>query len=171
MALFAARVGAYLGDMLLLFVVFGPAGLLVQSLTGLRPETGPEIWLFLLATFSLPSWLYFVLCESGAGGATVGKRLAGLQVRTVNGGRIGPGRSLVRTAVKLLPWELVHWSAFGLSSSLQSFSPRQTTGLALAWVLLAAWLISAARSGGRASIHDRLAGTEVTRAARAPVDS
>lgn len=63
---------------------------------------------YLLASVSLPAWCYFALSEGSARQATLGKRWLGLRVVDEYGGRVGLGRALARTAVKLLPWELAH---------------------------------------------------------------
>jgi uncharacterized RDD family membrane protein YckC len=56
----------------------------------------------------LPVLLYFALMESSRWQATIGKRVVGLRVMTMGGGRVGFPRSLLRNALKLIPWELAH---------------------------------------------------------------
>ncbi len=161
MHLLIRRVAAYLLDILLLFAVLAPLGQVVLRLLGWAPSTGQEIAATILWNFSLPVWLYFFVADRSAAGATPGKRLLRIQVRAEGGGRVGPWRALARTAVKLLPWELSHLSAFALSSDLSALGPPQVAGLALANLLAVAYLIDAIASGGRRSVHDRLAGTLV----------
>jgi uncharacterized RDD family membrane protein YckC len=160
--LLGRRIAAYLIDILILFVVLLPAGLLIQRLLpGSPPTTGPAIWRTVLWSFSLPTWLYFVLSDSSAAGATLGKRLVRLRVADQADRRIAPGRALARTAVKLLPWEMIHLSAFGLSANLSQFSPAQTVGVAGANLLAVVYLGLAAATHGRRSVHDLVAGTTV----------
>jgi uncharacterized RDD family membrane protein YckC len=106
--------------------------------------------------FSLPTWTYFILADSSPGGATVGKWLLGLHVARVLGGRLG-WLALLRCAVKLLPWEAAHMSAF-----LLSMAPvGQLIGLGLANALALAYFGVAAWTRGRRSVHDYVASTEV----------
>ncbi len=151
------RIGAFLTDILLLFVVIVPASFLLLWVTGYMPRTGPEIWHWLLLTASLPAWLYFILCDHSARGATVGKRLFKLRAVTTASERISLGRALVRTAVKLIPWEVTHVSGFGLANQ----PALQTAGLIAAYGLIFAYLIVLAISRGRRSVHDLVVRTEV----------
>jgi uncharacterized RDD family membrane protein YckC len=115
MALVTRRTGAFLVDILLIFAVAGPCGFIIQLLINQPPKTGPGIWINILWNFSLPSWFYFLLCDRSRTGRTVGKRILKLQVVRQMGKRLGWGQALGRTAVKLLPWEIIHFSAFALS--------------------------------------------------------
>jgi uncharacterized RDD family membrane protein YckC len=162
--LLGRRVAAYLVVMLLLFAALAPAGQLVLWLFGAAPpRTGPAIARVILWNFSLPAWLYFIVSDQSAFGATLGKRLFKIQVRTVGGERLSLGRSLARTAVKLLPWELVHVSAFALSTDLSQFRLVQIIGVGAANVLALLYLGVAAATRGRRSVHDYAAGTLVLR--------
>ena len=149
-------------DMLLLFAVLAPLGVLVSWVLGYRPETGSEIWHVLLLNFSLPVWLYFIGFESGPAGATPGKRLLRLRVIDPHTGHSpAPMRAVARTAVKLLPWELVHVSMFALAPEGGETLPFQWALLGLAYALMLVYLIDAFVSGGRRAPHDRLAGTRI----------
>ena len=164
--LFRRRCAAYVLDIALLFAVLGPTGWLVQRALGLAPTTGLEIWSALLLNFSLPAWLYFTVSDASTSGATLAKRLLGLRVSRQDGARVGALRALVRTGVKLLPWELTHISAFALATRLDTFSLMQGIGLATANMLAIVYLVCAASTEGRRSVHDFAAGTVVTVAPR-----
>lgn len=159
--LFGVRLAAYAVDIVLLFVILGPAGWFAQKLLGISPVTGLEIWLTLLLNFSLPTWLYFTLCESSPRRATFGKRWLGIEVTLENGQRLTPGKALGRTAIKLLPWELVHVSAFGLAAESGDWLAWQTVGLVLANAAVLVYLALAVKTRGRKSVHDFFAGTAV----------
>jgi len=165
--LLARRVAAYLLDILILFAVLAPLGQLILRLFGATPRSGPEIAATILWNFSLPVWLYFILSDSSASGATLGKRLLAIQVRTEQGARLGLGRSLARTAVKLLPWELIHIFAFALSVDLSEFRPVQLIGVSAANLLTLAYLALAIATRGRRSAHDFVAGSFIRAASRA----
>ena len=159
-ALLGRRVAAYLVDIVLLFAVLAPAGQLILWLLGAEtPRTGPAIGRTILWNFSLPAWLYFILSDQSATGATLGKRLLKIQVRDRSGERLSFGRALARTAVKLLPWELVHVSAFAFSTDLGQLSGPQLIGVAAANVLTIIYLGVAIKTRGQRSAHDYAAGT------------
>jgi uncharacterized RDD family membrane protein YckC len=160
--LFARRVVAYLIDMVLLFAVLAPLGWLVQTGIGWVPERR-EIWLVLLVNFSLPSWTYFTILEARPAGATIAKALAGVRVRRA--GALDPAWQalLLRTAVKLLPWELVHLSAFALAPAPGEGGVLSWTDIALANAAILVYLGWAFVTGGRRSLHDLAAGTWIER--------
>ena len=163
--LFGRRVGAYVLDIALLFVVLGPTGWLVQRALGLVPSTGFQIWLTLLVNFSVPTWGYFAVADTSRSGATLGKRWLGLRASRLDGGRISWIQALCRTAAKLLPWELVHVSVFALETREGELSIVQSVGLVVANALMLGYLTCAALTRGRRGIHDLVAGTEVQAAA------
>lgn len=163
--LFRRRAGAYVVDIIALFLMLGPIGWLSQNALGFAPSTGVQIWVSLLLNFSLPTWVYFAVADASHTGATFGKRWLGLRVARQDGGQIGSMLALGRTAAKLLPWELVHVSAFALQREPGEFTAAQGVGLAVANALALAYLACAALTRGRRSIHDVMAGTLVVPAA------
>jgi uncharacterized RDD family membrane protein YckC len=135
--------------------------ILIQRWQNYQPVTGPEIWSVLLWNFSVPIWAYFLAFEILPGHATIGKRIFRLSVRRADGTPAGLARLVVRNVVKLLPWELVHFSALSVpaTSTQRLGSPSLT--MTLASVLLVLYLVAAAISRGQRSIPDLVAGTEV----------
>lgn len=158
--LMSRRSAAYVVDVALLFAVLGPMAFLVRGVVGVQPVTGLEIWVATLTSFSIPLWLYSALCDASRSGATVGKRVAGVAVTSINGsGRVTLPRAAVRTAVKLVPWELAHVVGFALADVI---GPAvQTTGVVAAKPLAAVWVGSAVLSDDSRSVHDLTAGTVV----------
>ncbi len=115
-----------------------------------------------LATLTLPAVLYFALADWR--GATLGKRLLGLRVVGEDGEPLRLGRSLLRSAVLLIPWEIAHtaiWSTPGWPMDPQP-GVAEWAGIVGSEVLAALYLLSAFVSG-RAP-HDWLARTRVYRA-------
>lgn len=111
---------------LILFVPFLFAG----ALSGVWEAWG---YLFVIPLVTgILSVLYFLVLEVAWGG-TIGKRIFGLQVQTVNGGRVSYGQSFIRNISKIF------------------------------WVfLLLDWLIGVATAGDkRQKYSDRMAGTVV----------
>lgn len=159
--LFFQRFAALLVDALLLLGVLIPVDILIQRWQNYQPVTGPEIWNVLLWNFSVPIWAYFLAFDILPGHATIGKRIFRLTVRRAEGAPVGAGRLVARNVVKLLPWELVHFSALSIqAASTQRLGPPSLT-MTLASVLLVLYFVAAAISRGRRSIPDLVAGTEV----------
>ncbi|MBL8843281.1 MAG: RDD family protein [Planctomycetes bacterium] len=165
------RAAAYLLDIALLFALLAPLAFLVKQLTGFAPETPAATWRLQLLEFSLPSWCYFAIADASARGATLGKRLLGLRVVTAAGQRLAPGRAFARTALKLLPWELSHLSAFALGDRFGELTALQSSGLVVANLLALTWLLLALASRGATSAHDRLVATRVERVGRSLSDA
>jgi uncharacterized RDD family membrane protein YckC len=161
--LLISRATAYFLDIVLLFFVLAPAGQLVRFAVGwpAASPTGLEVWLAAVLNFSVPTWTYFVLSDSSANGATMGKRLLGLRVVWLTGGRVSRARALARTAVKVLPWETAHLSALALSTGAADFRHWQVMGLLIANGLAVVYFVVAACTRGRRSVHDFVAATEV----------
>ena len=104
----------------------------------------------------------FQLEREFCAGATIGKRLLGLRVMDGAGGRLSRAQGLRRTAVKLLPWELVHLSAFALSRDMATFTIVQSVGLTFANLLVLLYALLLPFTRGARSLHDFAAGTKVS---------
>src|SRR3984893_4254162 len=91
-----------------------------------------EISAFLLLV--LPVILYFALFEHSSWQATWGKRKLRLRVTSIHGTRLSLIRSLVRSLLKFVPWELTHaclWRIPGWPLAPTSPAPIITAGLVL----------------------------------------
>ena len=75
--------------------------------------------------------------------------------------RIGFGRSLVRSAVKFLPWELGHYTVWQWSDG--ELPPPALAALVLAYALVAAYIVLPLVVQSRRSVYDLVAGTRVER--------
>ncbi len=157
--LVAQRALAYMIDIVLLFVTLATLVIIMARMTGLMPETHSQVWVATVLSFSIPAWLYFTLSDHSRLGATLGKRLLKLRVVTISKDQLSLGRSLARTAVKLMPWELAHIFGFALAGQLGSVG--QSAGLIAANGLILIYLIVALVTRGKRSIHDLVVGTEV----------
>jgi uncharacterized RDD family membrane protein YckC len=154
------RVAAYLVDVVVLAVVLLPVAFGIGSALGTQGLGGFDVWLRAVLLVSLPAWAYFIVTDR-FGGRSVGKRLIGLRTVEPDGGSPSWTRAIVRTAVKLAPWELVHLAFFGLSASFTEFSMLQIVLAGLAYALMAAYVIVPLFSGGRRGVQDLLADTRV----------
>ncbi|UCE41159.1 MAG: RDD family protein [Candidatus Aminicenantes bacterium] len=160
-AMVLRRTEAFLLDILIIFGICAPIGYLIQRLIGTSPQTGPAIWSTILWNISLPAWLYFLWSDHSKKGKSVGKWLLNLKVKTRTSERLGWGRALARTAIKLLPWEIIHFSSFALSKEFGTFTLHQYIGLVAGNLLAFAYFIASILTQGKRSIHDILLGTEI----------
>lgn len=173
------RIGAYYVDVALIVVFF------VVTQTFLRTplrillgdawmKSGLLLELYVLATVSVPAWLYFAFSDSSPRQATVGKRLWGLIVTDMAGKRIAFSQALARTVIKLLPWELAHLIAnvptsmwidpqSGALSWDVLVSPFRYSLFGIVYLLLGLYLVTMLLRTDRRSVHDLLTGTTVTR--------
>jgi uncharacterized RDD family membrane protein YckC len=158
------RLVAFGVDVALLAAVLLPLAFAIGGVPA-GDRTGPEVWQRIALTVSLPSWAYFIACDRLAGGRSMGKRLLGLRATRLEGRDIGWLTALVRTALRLLPWELTHAAFFLLSSGFKRVTPLQIGVAASTYVLILAYLVVALRNGGNRSVPDLVAGTMVTRVA------
>lgn len=111
--------------------------------------------------------------ESRGKGATVGKRLLGIHVKTADGEVLTFTQALSRTIIKLLPWEIAHmvinlptnaWinPATGVVDPANAVMGPFRSGILLSVYLLAfAYVVLAWRSPQKQSLHDRFMGTVV----------
>lgn len=167
--LIVRRVAAYLTDVMILFSGVLATQFALKAVTGFPSEsilnTGARIELWVLVSVSLPSWTYFVLFESSHWQSTPGKRLLGLQVVDRSGARLGLGRAIARTLVKVIPWEVTHLSLLFPTPIYDSDAADVRPGLILANVLLVLYLIVLLVTRGERTIHDLVAKTRIQTAA------
>jgi uncharacterized RDD family membrane protein YckC len=119
------------------------------------------------AVLVLPVGIYLFVTESSARQATVGKRVLRMRVVARDGSRPAAWRILVRTVVKLLPWEFAHffvWHTVAAASGDGVFPPWLIAGLVVADVLPVAYVLTVLIEPQRRGPHDLVAGTRVVRA-------
>lgn len=155
-------IAAYLALLVIISVGlgFGPLRSIFQAMFA-NPNSS-EFSAFLLLV--LPVVLYFALLECSSWQATWGKRKMGLRVIDTHGARLSFPRSLVRSLLKFLPWELTHaclWRIPGWPLAPTTPSPVITAGLVLVWILVAAYLVSMLVSKKHQAVYDWIAGTYV----------
>lgn len=160
------RLVAYGVDVALLAVVLLPISFAAGNLLGTTDVTGPEIWIRSLVLVSVPAWAYFIAAEVVGSGRTIGKRVLGLRTIRLGGQAPELPAAVTRTAVKLLPWELIHLAFFALSIRFGELAPIQVVVGGAAYVLMFVYLAVALRTGGARSIPDLVASTRVVRADR-----
>lgn len=117
------------------------------------------------AVLVLPVGVYLFLCERSARQATVGKRALRMKVVAVDGSRPSAVRILVRTIVKLLPWEVAHFFVWqtvdAVSRGDGAFPAWLLAGLVVADLLPVIYVLVVAFQRDRRGPHDLVAGTRV----------
>jgi len=114
---------------------------------------------FLLLT--LPVSLYFAFSESSIRQATWGKQKLGLKVTDYNRERVSLWRSLARTALKFIPWELSHTLIWNIAFSPEASSIMINYGFVVVYVLVGLNIASLIMTEKHQTIYDFLARTYV----------
>jgi uncharacterized RDD family membrane protein YckC len=152
-------VAAYIGVLGLVGALGRAAGLLPRHIT--TPGGRIVAQLAVIAVLTLPVTLWFACWEATPRGATPGKRLLGLRVSRLDGGRLTWSDSLLRSAVKIaVPWELAHT---GVWNSLAWPGPDAPINVVLFTVANGLLILNVAMVflGAHRPPYDRLAGTIV----------
>jgi uncharacterized RDD family membrane protein YckC len=116
---------------------------------------------FLLIT--LPVSLYFALSESSVRQATWGKQRLGLKVTDRDGNQISFWKSVVRTALKFIPWELAHTLIWQISFTPNQFPQWIVAGFIIVYLLIGANIASLVFRKDRQTLYDLLTGTYVVK--------
>jgi uncharacterized RDD family membrane protein YckC len=136
-----------------------------QATVGAPVEVFAQAWQwksFLFAMATVPSVIYFTLCESSRRQATPGKRALHVRVVDVYGARISAGRALLRTLVKLLPWDIACIaSGFPGPVIIATGAITHPRLLFVAYGLFALYIAAAMMTLRKQSVHDLAAGTYV----------
>jgi uncharacterized RDD family membrane protein YckC len=115
-------------------------------------------------TMSVPMWTYNTALVAGPRQATLGHRALGVSVVTLDGQPVSAGRSLLRSAVMLMGWELAHVAMFvPRNFATEDAAPWQYVGLVAATAYLMADIVTVVATGGRRSIADLVVGTRLVR--------
>ena len=162
------RIAAYFIDVTLLTFVVQGAQWGLSALTGGQPfayfeavNSGGLIYAWILATVSLPIWLYFILSERSIHKATIGKRLLGLQVISENESKASTGQLISRTVLKLLSWEIFHLTFMFPVPLLADPTAAFRPGFIVGFLVLALYVLVMFRTAPGQSIHDLIAKTAV----------
>jgi len=140
--------------------------LLINSLSGITEwlfsdRIRAQLTGFFLIT--LPVSLYFALSESSNQQATWGKKRMGLVVTDTTRARISLWRSLARTFLKFIPWELSHILIWQINFAPQSNSALINYGFILVYLLIGLNIASLLMTKKHQTLYDLLAKTYVTK--------
>ena len=166
---FWQRAGAFALDYLIILgylVAITLFSLLMNSLFGVNQwlfsdRIRAQLTGFLFIT--LPVSLYFIFGESSARQATWGKHRLGLKATDRDGGRIRFWRSVARTGLKFIPWELAHTLIWQISFTPNQFSQIILAGFAIVYLLIGTNIASLVFRKDRRTLYDLLAETYVVK--------
>ena len=153
-------------------IAFGAVMLILQwaILSPLRGAMGiTDEWLmsslnmqlYVVMTISIPVWAYFTLLDSRASKGTPGKRILKLSVRGAGNKPISMGRSLLRTAAKLAPWEIAHFGIIWPEPIYFQEEPGIPIMAIIGLILLGLYVVSVLVDRENRTIYDRLLRTAV----------
>jgi uncharacterized RDD family membrane protein YckC len=164
------RASAYLLDALFVFLVFVVVSQIYFFVPLRHLIIGSEDWfrsgwnteVYTLLTMSLPACLYFALFEISAWQATPGKRLLGLKTLDLTTrNRISLLQAIMRTLLKLLPWEIAHLTNNLPTPMWYDPDPGFRIGFIVVPLLVVIDIILVLVTQNRQSFHDWVAKTIV----------
>lgn len=161
-----SRLTAFGVDYLLILLYMGllAASSFIVAPTLARLDTPWRAQLLGFVALTLPVTLYFAVSE-GVAGATIGKRVFGLVVTDLSGAPLSLEQSIIRSAVKFVPWELGHTAVHRLVFWTTEGEPLPSWQVGFLGIfyalslLLAAWFTFSLFSGERRTLYDRIAGS------------
>lgn len=168
MLTFLKRLFAFSVDWVVLFMVLAAPQFAVMLLTGrwfLDQDSSNIIqWAWVGLSVTLPSLAYFAVSDASRRGQTVGKRLTGIAVRSVDGSEMSWRQALLRNVVKLVPWEATHVMIFFPEPfDAEAMSVGKIGLMILSNVLLVVWLLVPLLDRRRfRAVHDRVGRTLVS---------
>lgn len=158
------RLLAYWIDFMLLgFILIDIQWLLYLSTSGFPfdyLQKGFEIELWVLVTMSAPVWLYFIVSERYKQ-QTIGKRLLKLVVVNKEGSKISIYQAVVRTFIRLLPWELTHMIILVPTPWWSTEEPSNENLIYIPNLLMIIYILVLFASKGRKGIHDYISNTRI----------
>jgi len=160
------RIYAFLIDYLVIIVygvfVVGTISIIFRSHVSplfLNSPVTAELTGFIMIT--LPVSLYFALSESSKWQGTFGKRKMGVRVANDVGDRIGISRSIFRTTIKFLPWEIAHFGIWRLILTTHYSEMTILIILSIVNIAILIYLITPLTNKSRKNVYDWIAGTKV----------
>jgi uncharacterized RDD family membrane protein YckC len=119
-----------------------------------------------IVVLTFPVMLYFSLWEASRHAATPGKRALGVRVLRSSGERLSLRESIVRSAVKFIPWELAHtflWRIPGWPQPEGEIPAWIVAGFVVVWSIVALNVVLVLRTKRGQTAYDLAADTVVVR--------
>ena len=164
---FWKRAGAFALDYLIILLYLAAIALIGMFVNSL---SGAVTWLFSdriraqlsgLLLITLPVTVYFALSESSARRATWGIKNMGLQVTDTSGKRISIWRSLARTILKFLLWEISHTLVWTIVFSPENVPVWVNYGFVLVYAWIGLNLASLILTRKHQTVYDLIVRTNV----------
>jgi len=159
-SIFAIRALAFLIDIGILFLFGFLVAILLILVLG-TPITPFQTYIRTILSFSIPVWIYSIGNDFSKSGSTLGKKIMKIHVITLKQDRLKLHQAILRNAIKLIPWEMVHLTFFGLSEGWSSFSIVQMILVIITYVIIFLYIIVMIKSKGTKAIHDYASHTQV----------
>jgi uncharacterized RDD family membrane protein YckC len=121
---------------------------------------GYEIGIWVLLSMSLPVWLYFIYFELYKQ-QTIGKRLLKFMVMNKEESKIGIKQALIRTFIRLLPWELTHIIILVPKPWWSIEEPENQYFIYIPNIIMLLYIVVLFANNGDKGVHDYLTKTRV----------
>lgn len=118
--------------------------------------------LYVLTTISIPVWAYFTYFDSNKSKGTFGKRIFKFSVEDSENQKISLQKSFLRTAFKLLPWEIAHIGVIFPTPLYFEDAPNLRILSYFGILLFIIYVLSILINAKKQSLYDKLLGTFVS---------
>lgn len=158
--IFSKRVIAFILDILILFPILFLLSIILIQVLG-PPVTPFQTYIRIIINFSIPFWIYSILNDFSKSGSSYGKKIMKIKVISSKNVRLNLFQAILRTAIKLIPWEMTHLTFFGLSETWGSFSIIQIVLVVIIYILIFMYIFIMIKTRGLKGIHDYISNTQV----------
>ena len=117
--------------------------------------------LYVFVSISIPVWLYFSYFDSIYSKGTFGKRILKLKLVDTNQQKISFSKSIKRTILKLLPWEIIHLGIIYPRPIYFENEPEIRLFVFIGIALFISYILSIWLDTKKQSVYDKLLGTLV----------
>lgn len=154
-------IGVILLYAMLLYLAFSIVNLFVETPVKIHNPFIAQLTGFISLT--LPVFLYYYFTDKNSKRGSYGKRWNNLSLVVIK--PAGKNAILLRTIIKLLPWEIahtgVHWLMFYLRKGDSEPPFWVWIALILPQIIILVYAISIIYFKGSSSVYDKIAGTEI----------
>jgi uncharacterized RDD family membrane protein YckC len=133
------------------------------GITDLWFQSSVNMQIYVLTSISIPVWIYFAYFDSEKSKGTFGKRIFNLEVQDNKNQKISFLKSLLRTIIKLLPWEIAHIGVIFPSPLYYENEPAVRLLTYVGLFLFAIYVISIWTDSKKRAIYDKVVGTIVSK--------